>query len=262
MYRKLIVATSIVLFSVASSAAVHTAADLAELSGASNAANHTIKGAAEHTLTNTETNTAVNDAATQLQATLSSMQSLSGSFFQEIYDNGELLQELSGNFVLERPAKLRWVTYEPEASELIADGDTLWYYNPFIEQVTLYNQADAMQANPLLVLLDSAANWQGFTITDLGKHEDVTAALSTDQSNAAQSTAEARHYWQISDQQQAGSELFLAFHEDELQQLILDDGQGQVSVFHLSIQQKNEPLSATTFTFNIPPGTDVDDQRE
>lgn len=242
MYRKLVLATSITLFSFASSAAVHAAA--------------------------------ADDAATQLQATLSSMQSLSGSFFQEIYDNGELLQELSGNFVLERPAKLRWVTYEPEASELIADGDTLWYYNPFIEQVTLYNQADAMQANPLLVLLDSAANWQGFTITDLGKHEDVTAAFSMGQltatesaaenvaENAAKDAAEARHYWQISDQQQAGSELFLAFHNDELQQLILDDGHGQVSVFHLSIQQKNKPLSATTFIFNIPPGTDVDDQRE
>lgn len=258
MYRKLILATSITLFSVASSATMHTAAELAQPS--------VENSAAAPTLTNTATNTAANSAAAQLQTTLSSMQSLSGSFFQEIYDNGELLQELSGSFVLERPAKLRWVTYEPEASELIADGDTLWYYNPFIEQVTLYNQADAMQANPLLVLLDSAANWQGFTITDLGKHEDVTAALSMDHrtvtENAAESVAEARHYWQISDQQQAGSELFLAFYEDELQQLILDDGQGQVSVFHLSIQQKNEPLSASTFTFNMPPGTDVDDQRE
>jgi outer membrane lipoprotein carrier protein len=226
------------------------------------AAAEAVQPIAAHMLTNPNNNAAANDAESQLQATLAGLQSLSGSFFQEIFDNGELLQELSGNFVLERPAKLRWVTHEPEASELIADGDTLWYYNPFIEQVTLYNQADAMQADPLLVLLDSAANWQGFTITDLGKHEDVPAAFSKGKSNAADSATQVRHYWQISDQQQAGSELFLAFHEDELQQLILDDGHGQVSVFHLSIQQKNEPLSATTFTFAMPPGTDVDDQRE
>lgn len=238
MYRKLIFATSIALFSIASSAAVYTAVPEQHSAGKESS------------------------AAAQLQDRLSGLQSLSGLFLQEIYDHGELLQELSGNFVLERPAKLRWVTNEPEASELIADGDTLWYYNPFIEQVTLYNQADAMRANPLLVLLDSAANWQAFTITDLGKHNDVTAALSEAANSSAESAAPERHYWQISDPQQVGAELFLAFHDDELQQLILDDGHGQVSVFHLSIQHKNEPLNAATFTFNMPPGTDVDDQRE
>ncbi|RUO38297.1 outer membrane lipoprotein carrier protein LolA [Aliidiomarina shirensis] len=195
----------------------------------------------------TSTAYAANDV---LQAQLEGMQSLQGTFVQEVYDNDELLQEAAGTFYLERPARLRWVTDEPDASVLVADGETIYFYNPFIEQVTLYTQADAMQANPLLLLLDANANWDNFEV------RDITSEQNSDSQTAAM------QYWQINDLQAYGSSLVLGFADDQLQQLIVDDGQGQKSIFHLRITAQNEPIDAEQFRFNLAPGIDVDDQRE
>ena len=183
----------------------------------------------------------------QLSAKLENMQSLQGSFRQEIYDNNELLQEATGRFYLERPARLRWITDEPDDSVLVADGETIYYYNPFIEQVTLYTQAEAMQANPLLLLLDSSANWDAFTVTQIAEVPADNSYLN---------------FWQIEDRQTYGSSLTLGFEDNQLQQLIVDDGQGQKSVFYLQNTTDNIAIDESMFTFTIEPGVDVDDQRE
>lgn len=185
-----------------------------------------------------------------LQRQLETMQSLQGTFVQEVFDNEELLQEATGTFYLQRPAQLRWVTDEPEASVLVADGETIWFYNPFIEQVTLYTQAEAMEANPLLLLLDSAANWNNFEITEI-------ASEPVNNSGASE-----RQFWQIIDPNAYGASLILGFVDEQLQQLVVDDGQGQKSVFHLRIDAENQAISDEKFNFEVAPGTDIDDQRE
>lgn len=185
-----------------------------------------------------------------LQKQLEDMYSLQGSFVQEVYDNEQLLQEATGTFYLQRPARLRWVTDEPDASVLVADGETIWFYNPFIEQVTLYTQAEAMQANPLLLLLDSEANWEDFEVTKVTSEQDI--ALAT----------EGMSYWQINQLNDFGSSLTLGFADQELKQLMVNDGQGQMSIFYLHIEAMNEAIDSETFSFKVSPGTDVDDQRE
>ncbi|EGN75755.1 periplasmic chaperone LolA [Idiomarina sp. A28L] len=186
----------------------------------------------------------------ELQEQLEKLHSLQGTFVQEVFDNEQLLQEAAGSFYLQRPAKLRWVTDEPDASVLVADGETIWFYNPFIEQVTLYTQADAMEANPLLLLLDSAANWNNFEITEIS-----SVAVSDTQASVMQ-------FWRVIDPQSYGSSLTLGFEDEQLQQLVVDDGQGQKSIFHLRIEAQNEPINDEQFNFKVAPGTDIDDQRE
>ncbi|WP_194755696.1 outer membrane lipoprotein chaperone LolA [Aliidiomarina indica] len=197
--------------------------------------------------------TATEDPKRALQAKLANLNTFQGEFIQEVYDGDELIQEGTGYFYLERPAKLRWVTDAPDESTLVADGETLWYYNPFIEQVTLFRQSEAMQANPLLLLLDAEqANWDAFSVSYDGKK-----------------------LWTVEDSDKAaagmGSVLHLAFLDavsddpavqDMLYKLILEDGHGQRSVFSLQDMQKNQPLPAQAFIFSIPEGTDIDDQRD
>lgn len=188
-------------------------------------------------------------AAEKLQARLADLQSLQGTFTQEIFEDGFLLQELQGDFVLERPARLRWVTAEPEASVMIADGETLWYYNPFIEQVTLFNQTDAMQSNPLLLLLENdQRNWEAFAVTLTTKAEAQT--------------------WTIKDEQDpsGGSVLELVFEHGAadgfgLTMLRLKDTHGQESVFQLSNIRFNQAIANQAFELELPVGTDIDDQR-
>ncbi|MCL5255947.1 MAG: outer membrane lipoprotein chaperone LolA [Gammaproteobacteria bacterium] len=190
-------------------------------------------------------------SAQALQHRLNELKSLQGHFMQEIFEDGQLIQELQGHFVLERPARLRWVTEAPEASVMVADGDTLWYYNPFIEQVTLFNQTDAMQSNPLLLLLENdQQDWQNFIVE---QHDDAEFQV-----------------WSIADKpgtSGSGSVLELAFRKDAtsafaLETLRLRDLHGQESVFYLANLTYNEAVAGHPFQFDIPAGTDIDDQRD
>lgn len=188
-----------------------------------------------------------------LQAKLADLVTFQGEFIQEVYDGDDLIQEGTGHFYLERPAKLRWVTDAPDESTLVADGETLWYYNPFIEQVTLFHQSEAMQANPLLLLLDAdQADWDVFTVSYDGEklwtvdeHPEVAAGVG--------STLQLAFLDSVSERPEDANVLY---------KLILEDGHGQRSVFSLQDMQKNQPLPAQAFLFSIPDGTDVDDQRD
>ncbi|TRW49696.1 outer membrane lipoprotein chaperone LolA [Aliidiomarina halalkaliphila] len=188
-----------------------------------------------------------------LQAKLADLVTFQGEFIQEVYDGEDLIQEGTGHFYLERPAKLRWVTDAPDESTLVADGETLWYHNPFIEQVTLFHQSEAMQANPLLLLLDAEqANWDAFNVSYDGEklwtveeHPDAAAGMG--------STLHLAFLDAVSDRPEDTNMLY---------KLILEDGHGQRSVFSLQDMQKNQPLPAQAFLFTIPDGTDIDDQRD
>lgn len=192
------------------------------------------------------------DARASLQAALADIENLAGTFVQTLYDHGELLQESHGAFILQRPAQLRWETDEPEPSTLVADGETLWYYNPFIEQVTLYRQSDAMQANPILLLLDSSANWQQFAV------EQVPPAAYAD----AQGNVPDLDFWRIQENQADAPELVVGIRHGEIRELRLADQYGQLNVFALTINSANQSLNPAHFSFAIPAGTDIDDQRE
>ncbi|MCC5856504.1 MAG: outer membrane lipoprotein chaperone LolA [Idiomarina sp.] len=177
--------------------------------------------------------------AGQLQAKLAPVQSLQGRFVQTIYEQDDPVQQLSGSFALQRPALLRWETEEPEQTLLIADGDTLWYYNPFIEQVSLFDQAETMQTNPLLVLLTND-EWTGFEVS-----------FSDD-------------LWHIRETNGGFHQvLSIGFNEQGyLNTMALDDGQGQRSVFRLQNLEVNSEIERARFQFEIPSGTDIDDQRQ
>src|SRR5690554_5428418 len=78
-------------------------------------------------------------------------------FAQQVTDaQGDVVQQLHGHLALARPNLLHWQTDAPDEMLMIADGQNLWYYNPFVEQVTIYQQDNAVAQSPLLLLLDGA----------------------------------------------------------------------------------------------------------
>lgn len=50
--------------------------------------------------------------------------------------DGETLVNGSGTVAVKRPNLFRWDTQKPDENLLVSDGKTVWYYNPFVEQVT------------------------------------------------------------------------------------------------------------------------------
>ncbi|MCO4320788.1 outer membrane lipoprotein chaperone LolA [Aliidiomarina quisquiliarum] len=177
--------------------------------------------------------------AETLRALLANIQTLAGRFEQHIYENEEKVEVMQGIFALQRPSQLYWETESPDESVLVADGETVWYYNPFIEQVSLFAQSQTMASNPLLVLLESDA-WDGFYIQfDQGR-------------------------WIIDGQDEAqGQQLVLRFNSANLLvEMELSDAYGQRSVFMLSDLQENQPIAPKRFEFIVPDGVDIDDQRD
>lgn len=182
----------------------------------------------------------------QLQQRLSAVDTLQSSFIQRVYDENEQLQEeLEGTLVLQRPHFLRWETHFPDDSVMVADGEAVWYYNAFVEQLSIFDQAQDLEQNPMLVLLSNdQASWNTFAV-----HRDSDYWVVQEQDN---------EYAQVS--------LSIAFGDNSrgetvIERLRLDDGQGQVSVFELSEVIVNQPLDPQLFTFQPPQGVELDDQR-
>ncbi|PTB88796.1 outer membrane lipoprotein carrier protein LolA [Pseudidiomarina aestuarii] len=70
------------------------------------------------------------DERAALQERLQQISSMDATFSQQVTDgNGELVQQLHGRLALARPHFLYWQTDAPDETVMVADGDSLWYYN-------------------------------------------------------------------------------------------------------------------------------------
>jgi outer membrane lipoprotein carrier protein len=173
----------------------------------------------------------------QLQQLLQQTQSLSAQFQQRVKDEqGQLLQSLSGTLKLERPANLYWHTRRPDESVMVANGKTVWYYNPFVEQVTIYSQSDMVDNSPLLLVLDSQGQrWEDYTVQREGSRYIV-------------------------EQVDNGNRLELVFEQQVLKEITMVQPHGQRTELTLNEVSLNQAIDDGTFEFEVPDGVDIDDQ--
>ncbi|MDU0354981.1 outer membrane lipoprotein chaperone LolA [Paraglaciecola aquimarina] len=109
-----------------------------------------------------------------LQSTLVQLKSYQAAFSQKVVDiENTVLQEAHGTISLLQPNKLYWELLPPNDNILLADGQTLWNIDSFMEQVVAYNQTSAIENNPLILLTDPHSDkWLEFTVTR--KNNDYT----------------------------------------------------------------------------------------
>ena len=181
------------------------------------------------------------DAQTQLQRYLNTMQQFQAQFDQQVVDEqGDVIQESSGRMALARPNQFHWQVTEPDEELMVADGNALWLYNPFLEQVTIMDFQKALQQSPFMLLMsDNAAAWDQYTISQISNGFSIKP-------NVPQLIAEIR----------------IERNGNAISRLILLDSQGKTSVFTLSQFDANSPLPNTLFHFTVPQGVEIDDQRE
>lgn len=206
------------------------------------------------------------DAKQALLGKLQNLTTLTASFSQEVTDtDGNLVQQLQGVMMLARPAQLRWQTDAPDETLLVANGETVWYYNAFIEQVTIYDQADAVGQSPLLLLLNAESDdWQSYDVRELEPTE-LGANLGANTGGSgylieANSQAMGGQRGTASNTPERLTILLTA--DNVMHTLVLEDGRGQTNTITLADQQLNQPLTSTNFQFDVPPNVDVDDQRQ
>ncbi len=182
-------------------------------------------------------------AADTLKDKLAALGSFSAHFSQTVRDaDGNLAMEATGTMAVSRPQKLYWHTESPDETLLISSGDTLWLYNPFVEQVTLYSPKDAVGRTPMLLLSSQdPAIWAQFRIEASGNDFTITPV----EEEGAYVTA-----------------LTVRFDGDQVKGLSIQDASGQQNDVQFSAFQS--PMADNpdiTFEFTPPQGVLVDDQR-
>lgn len=103
------------------------------------------------------TGVAGDEASQTLAALLDSMSSYRAEFEQTVTSQfGEILQTATGTMHLERPGRLRWAVDEPYPQLVVADGETVWVYDPDLEQATVQSFEETVQGTPMMFLTDTA----------------------------------------------------------------------------------------------------------
>lgn len=75
----------------------------------------------------------------ELSQRLQKNEGFSADFSQQLISpEGDVVMEGEGNVEIARPSLFRWTTTTPDENVLVSDGKSLWYYSPFIEQVSIY----------------------------------------------------------------------------------------------------------------------------
>jgi outer membrane lipoprotein carrier protein len=181
------------------------------------------------------------NAADQLKQKLTQLRSFEANFKQVVTSvDNEVLQQAEGEIALKQPNKMYWKLDEPNESILIADGQTLWHVDPFVEQVVALEQKQSIENNPLILLTNAQSDaWKNFKVNQ----QDNIFTINSTQTGASI------------------VKLILHFKQDQLVELNMEDSQQQLSKLIFSGIKQNQPIDDSRFEFLLPEGYDVDDQR-
>ncbi|MGL5948416.1 MAG: outer membrane lipoprotein chaperone LolA [Aeromonas sp.] len=186
--------------------------------------------------------TALADSRSDLQAALAKVGQFSAQFSQQVFDSqGKKLIDASGTLAVARPNRFHWHTTAPDESLIVADGQSVWLFDPLLEQVTVMGQAAAMQNTPLVLIAGNDPSlWQRYTVSGQAPQFTLTSTVAND--NLRQFT--------------------IGFNgQGQLASLEVTERQGQRSRFTLSAVVSQPAPPAEKFRFVLPKGVTLDDQR-
>ncbi|WP_074498974.1 outer membrane lipoprotein chaperone LolA [Thalassotalea sp. PP2-459] len=179
-----------------------------------------------------------------LKTRLAKLEHFSAAFAQQVSDGaGTELQRTTGKLAVQKPNLVYWHTKQPEESLIVSDGESLWLFDPFIEQATAYSLQDSIANTPILLLTsDDDQLWAQYQVI---KQSDMHFTLSS-----------------IDDNAQVQS-LSITFEPTSvnIKQFTITDATGQVSDIVLSEVDSQSKIDAELFQFKVPEGVYLDDQR-
>ncbi|HEY4559869.1 MAG TPA: outer membrane lipoprotein chaperone LolA [Lysobacter sp.] len=182
-------------------------------------------------------------ARDQLDSFTKGLKSLDGRFTQQVFDGkGKLKESSSGRVALSAPRQFRWEYAKPYPQQIVADGKTVWIYEPDLQQVTKRPQGAEERSSPLTALIDPSRLDAQFVVQESGTSnglEWVTLTPKGDASSAGFRTAK------------------LGFGPQGLARMQVVDQLGQRTDISFSGWKRNAALPAATFRFTPPKGVDV-----
>jgi outer membrane lipoprotein carrier protein len=152
-----------------------------------------------------------------------------------------------GVFSFQRPTRFRFEYQKPFAQTIVADGQTLWLYDPDLAQVTARGQGSALSQTPAAVLVTAqhlADLQKAYALRALDPQEDLVWVQATPKQEG-------------SGLQWVRVALRSGAAGVQLAQLHILDAQGNQTELVFRDPQTNPVLPAQTFVFTPPKGVDV-----
>ena len=129
----------------------------------------------------------------------------------------------------------------PQETKIISDGKTLWFYDPFVEQVTANWVEDAVNNTPFVLLTSNEkSHWQQYSVEQ--KSDTFVLKPKAKNSNIKQF-----------DVRIDADGVLKGFSTIE------KDGQSNLYILR---NITNNPLPNDLFKFSVPKGAEFDDQRK
>jgi len=198
-----------------------------------------------------------------LMVRLANLNFFSANFTQEVVsETGDLLEQSSGKLAISKPNLANWHTQEPDELAIVSDGRDVWFYNPWIEQVSVYSLSAAIARTPILLLTSRDESlWQQYTVT---KEKIVQEGVEQKKVNQQGE----RFVISAKDPNSQIKSLTLVFstkgkkvEANQLSQFSFLDATGQISHIKLSNFDDQTVPNSSLFNFALPEGVQIDDQR-
>jgi len=186
------------------------------------------------------------DAARQVvQEFVASVQSYQADFIQILQNkSGEVLEEEAGQLWLLRPGQFRWEYAVPWERQIVANEESIWLYDAELEQVTVRSAEGALRNSPAALLVGDMTALEDYDFSG-NRKADGTVMVKLEPLTG--------HGDFVS--------IGLGFAKGELVLLELYDRFDQHTLIHFSNIVRNPSLNPVLFSFEIPEGADVIDQR-
>ena len=182
------------------------------------------------------------DARARLDAFTQDLKTLDGGFTQQVYDQkGRLKESSAGKVSMSAPNLFRWQYVKPYEQLIVADGKTVWIYEPDLKQVSKRPQGVEEQSSPLAALVDRSKLDTQFNVAEGGQSAGMQWLTLTPKSKAGASFDNAR----------------LGFNQRGLARIVITDGLGQRTEMNFGTWKRNARLPASSFRFSPPKGVDV-----
>jgi chaperone LolA len=181
-------------------------------------------------------------ASERIDAWLAANESFRARFTQTVFDeDGFQLNESRGTVAFRRPYRFRWDYEAPGPQIIVADGESLWWYDIDLEQVTVRPVETALEGTPAALLAGPRAH--------AGEHFRVAAlepARGVDWIELVPRSADA-----------AFRALRIGLEGEELRAIEMEDGFGQTTRIEFFDVESDPPLADELFRFVPPPEADV-----
>ncbi|NLK84721.1 MAG: outer membrane lipoprotein chaperone LolA [Aeromonadales bacterium] len=180
---------------------------------------------------------AIADDVTSLQKIIFKQEAFKSSFNQDVKrSDGKEVAKSSGTLALKRPDRLMLHTLSPDEQVLFTKGNDVLYYDPFVNQVSIFSKKNLYTSPFMLLTSKSSEIWGKYTVKACGDTYTLTP----------KSVGEVRS-------------IKIVVANDAIKDLYILMKDGNTN--HYALSDITYSVSDSVFDYTIPQDVQIDDER-